>query len=114
RMVDKQRKVEPAQAKIVLQIYKWRAAGWSGQRIARQLNADRVPPPGAGWKRTDTGPNRKNTAKAWRPSAIVGDPSRGVGILNNPLYKGTIIWGRSKWTRSAADSNDRTAERVDQ
>src|SRR5581483_7154375 len=26
----------------------------------------------------------------------------------------TIIWGRSKWTRSAADSNDRTAERVDQ
>src|SRR5581483_9150375 len=72
RMVDKQRKVEPAQAKIVLQIYKWRAAGWSGQRIARQLNADRVPPPGAGWKRTDTGPNRKNTAKAWRPSAIVG------------------------------------------
>ena len=106
-------RVHAEQAKVVLQMYKWRAAGWSGQRIARQLNADGVPSPGAGWNRKDTGPNRKNTAKVWRPSAIVGDPARGVGILNNPLYKGQVVWGRSKWTRSATDSNDRRVETVD-
>jgi site-specific DNA recombinase len=113
-MKDRQRTINAEQAKVVLQMYKWRAAGWSGQRIARQLNADKVPPPGASWNRKDTGPNRKNTAKGWRSSAIVGDPSRGVGILNNPLYKGELVWGRSKWTRSAADSNDRTPEIVEQ
>lgn len=106
------RKVDPEQAKIVLQIYKWRAAGWSGQRIARKLNADGVPPPGAGWNRKNTGPRRKNTAGCWRASAIVGDPRRGVGILNNPLYKGQVVWGRSRWIRSAADSSVRRVEQI--
>lgn len=108
------RKVDPEHAKVVVQIYKWRALGWSGQRIARKLNADGVPPPGAGWNRKDTGPHRKNTGGCWRASAIVGDPGRGVGILNNPMYKGQIVWSRSKWTRSEADSNVRFVERVDE
>ena len=68
--------------------------------------------PGASWNRGDTGPNRKNSASAWTHSAIVGDPKRGVGILNNPLYKGVVVWGRSKWTPSAADSSVRLVKTI--
>lgn len=107
RNVNGGRVIDEQQAEIVREMYKWRASGWSGQRIARQLNVDGVQPPGATWNRTSTGPRRKNTAKTWRPSCIVGDPTRGVGILNNPLYKGLVVWGRSKWTRQARDSNIR-------
>jgi site-specific DNA recombinase len=106
------RTIDAAQAKIVRQIFEWRAQGWSAQRIARRLNDDKVPSPGSTWARTDTSPLRKTT-KGWRPSAIAGDPTRGVGILNNPMYKGQLVWGRSKWTRSAANSNNRTVEMVD-
>jgi hypothetical protein len=37
-------------------------------------------------------------------SAIAGDPTRGVGILNNELYTGRVIWNRFRWVRSVADS----------
>ncbi len=29
------------------------------------------------------------------------------GILNNPLYRGRVVWNRVKWVRSAADSTRR-------
>ncbi len=106
------RTVDPKQAKVVLQIYQWRAAGWSAQRIARHLNDTGVPSPGSTWNRVDTGEHRK-IKSGWRPSAIAGDPARGVGILNNPLYKGQMIWGRSQWIRSAANSKKRRVERVE-
>ncbi len=109
---DKVRTVDPEQAKVVLQIFKWRAAGWSCQRIARQLNEDRVPSPGSTWDRTDTGPRRK-IKKGWRPSAIAGDVTRGVGILNNCQYKGQVVWGRTRWIRSAVNSNNRRVEKID-
>ena len=46
-------------------------------------------------------------------SAIVGDVRRGTGILNNPLYKGDIVWGRSRWIRSLRDSAIRRCEVVE-
>lgn len=110
--VDKVRTIDVEQAKVVRQIFEWRADGWSAQRIARELNERKVPSPGSSWDRRDTGKNRK-TKKGWRPSAIAGDHTRGVGILNNRMYRGEVIWGRSKWTRSAANSNIRTVSAVD-
>jgi DNA invertase Pin-like site-specific DNA recombinase len=109
--VNKVRTVDPEQAKVVLQIFKWRAAGWSCQRIARKLNEDRVPSPGSTWNRVSSGPTRK-TKKGWRPSAIAGDVTRSVGILNNPMYKGQVVWGRSKWTRQATNSDKRKVSKV--
>lgn len=106
------RSINPEQAAIVEKIFTWRAEGWSAQRIARKLNEDGVPSPGASWKRTATGATRK-TQGGWRPSAIAGDHRTGNGILNNPLYKGVQIWSRTKWTRSAADSNNRKVSEVD-
>ncbi|MGC2461200.1 MAG: recombinase family protein, partial [Steroidobacteraceae bacterium] len=104
------REVNPQEAEIVRRIFAWRAEGWSARRIARQLNAERIPPPGAAWKRSDKGTRRKNPAQAWTPSAIAGDPQRGIGVLNNRAYIGEVIWGRSKWVRSAADSAVRKVE----
>lgn len=80
------------QAKTVRQIFEWRAAGWSGKRIAQELNARKVPSSGAVWKRNNSVRNQKRTDGEWVRSAIVGDVRRGTGILNNPIYKGDIVW----------------------
>jgi site-specific DNA recombinase len=40
-------------------------------------------------------------------AVIYGNPARGLGILNNETYRGVVIWNRSKWIRSAADSSKR-------
>lgn len=34
-------------------------------------------------------------------STIRGDPKKFVGILHNPLYRGTIIWGRRDWRKGS-------------
>ena len=30
-------------------------------------------------------------------SAIAGDVTRGIGILNNELYRGRVVWNRVRW-----------------
>jgi hypothetical protein len=40
-------------------------------------------------------------------SAISGDVTRGIGILNNDLYRGHVVWNRMRWLRSATDSSKR-------
>jgi DNA invertase Pin-like site-specific DNA recombinase len=78
------REIDPAQAAIVLEIFQRFAAGASPRAIARELNRRRVPAPRGG---------------SWAFSAIYGNRRSGVGILNNPLYAGRVIWNRSKWVR---------------
>lgn len=93
--------VDALQADVVRQVFEWYASGWSPKAIARELNRRRVPSPGSLWKRVE-----RRTA-GWVPSAIAGDVSRGTGILNNDLYQGVVVWNRSRWVRSAADSAKR-------
>jgi len=102
-----------AQAEIVRQIFEWRASGWSGREIAQELNARAVPSPGAAWKRNGDIPGRKRADGEWVRSAIIGDVRRGTGILNNPIYKGDVVWGRSRWIRSPRDSAIRRCELID-
>ncbi len=83
-------------------IFEMYAAGVSPRNIAATFNAEGIPSPGAGWKRTV----RRQDGK-WLASAIHGDVNRGTGILNNQRYTGLVLWGRSKWTRSARDSKNR-------
>ena len=33
------------------------------------------------------------------PSAIHGNPKRGVGILNNELYVGRLVWNRLRYLK---------------
>lgn len=83
--------IQEEQAAIVRQIFEWRAAGWSGKRIAQELNARKIPAPGAAWKRNQDVRSQKRTDGEWVRSAIVGDIRRGTGILNNPVYKGEVV-----------------------
>ncbi len=102
-----------SQAEVVRQIFEWRSSGWSGRRIAQELNARGVPSPGAAWKRNGAIPERKRSDGQWVRSAIVGDVRRGTGILNNPIYKGDVVWGPSRWVRSPRDSAIRRCELID-
>ena len=96
-----QMEIEPRQADVVRQIFEWYASGWSPKMISRELSRRRVPSPGMAWSR------KEPRARGWMVSAIAGDVTRGIGILNNELYSGRVIWNRTRWVRSAADSAKR-------
>ena len=94
--------IDATEAPIVRRIFEMYAAGASPRGIAATFNAEGIPSPGAGWKRSA----RRQDGK-WLASAIHGDVNRGTGILNNRRYIGITLWGRSEWKRSAADSKKR-------
>ncbi len=93
--------IDREQAAVVKRIFEMFAEGYSPRGIAEKLNAERVPSPGARWNR-----DARRTV-GWVASAIHGNPARGLGILNNETYRGAVIWNRSRWIRSAADSSRR-------
>jgi site-specific DNA recombinase len=93
--------IEPQQAQVVREIYSMYAGGWSPKAIAAELNRRGVASPGAAWHRTARRP------RGWMVSAIAGDARRGLGILNNSVYCGRVVWNRIRWVRSAADSSKR-------
>lgn len=75
--------IVPAEAATVVRIFEEFAAGVSERQIAWGLNADGIPPPRSG-KRKSTG----FKAPAWGPNTLTGNAARGTGILNNMLYIG--------------------------
>lgn len=83
--------IEPTQAEVVRRINRDFAAGQSSIQIATALNLAKVPGPRGG---------------EWNASTIRGDPKKLVGILNNPLYVGKLVWGRREW-RKNPDSDRR-------
>jgi site-specific DNA recombinase len=88
------RQIDPEQANVVLSIFTWYADGFSARWIAGELNRQNVHSPGASWNR-----RAKRKDGSWLASAISGDPRKGVGILNNDLYRGVYVWNRSRWVR---------------
>ncbi len=85
------REIDEAQAAVVERIFRDFAAGRSAGQIATALNEERVPSPRGG---------------EWNASTIRGDPKKLVGILNNPLYRGQMVWNRREW-RKNPDSDAR-------
>ncbi|MEO1222408.1 MAG: recombinase family protein, partial [Pseudomonadota bacterium] len=79
-----ERSIKPEQAEIIRRIYRDYAAGRSPRAIAVQLNAKEVPGP---------------TGRGWTPSAIHGNRRRGIGILNNEIYIGTLVWNRQQFIK---------------
>jgi hypothetical protein len=71
--------------------------------------------PDGGYSVSDihSGRSPKRTDGEWVRSAIIGDVRRGTGILNNPVYEGEVVWGRSRWIRSPRDSTIRKCEVVE-
>jgi site-specific DNA recombinase len=91
--------IDDAQAKWVRQIFVWYADGWSPIKIANELNGRQVPPPGA-FRRKYVG------TPTWSAGSLQGDLSHGTGLLNNPLYRGLYVWGRSRREKDP-DTNSR-------
>ena len=98
-VVAVRREPDPAQAKIVKEIFAHYAEGWSPRTIADDLNRRRIPSPGSTWKRVV----RRKDAK-WLGSAI-------VAMLDNPLYIGKYIWNRSTWAKDPDTGKKQRKER---
>ncbi len=76
--------VDEEQAERVRRIFGEYVAGRSVQRIAHELNEQRVPAPRSG---------------TWAASCIYGSSKQGTGLLNNELYIGRVIWNRRQWVK---------------
>lgn len=87
--------IDEPKAAIVREIFEAYAAGRSGQRIAADLNARRIPSPRGG---------------TWAVSALYGNSAKGSGILHNEAYIGRIIWNRSQWVK---DPDTQRRQRLD-
>src|SRR5262245_13220923 len=70
------RVINPAQAAVVRRIFAWSAEGWGITRMAKQLNAEGISPPRGG-------------AHGWAPSAV-------REMLYNELYRGRVVWNRTR------------------
>ena len=79
-----ERVIAQEQAEIVLRIFTDYAAGVSPREIARKLNVERVPGP---------------RGEDWKDTTIRGQAHRGTGILNNELYVGRLVYGRTRFVK---------------
>ncbi len=82
-----ERRINPAEARVVVRIFEAFAAGRSPRAIAKDLNAEGVPGP---------------KGRAWRDTTIRGQVERGTGILNNALYVGRLEWNRCSYVKNPA------------
>jgi site-specific DNA recombinase len=78
------RTINPAEAAVVCRIFSDYLSGKSSRTIAWELNKEGVPGP---------------QGSQWGPSTIHGNPKRGVGILNNELYIGRLVWNRLRYLK---------------
>jgi DNA invertase Pin-like site-specific DNA recombinase len=70
------RHINPDQAKVIGRIFELYAAGFGLSRIAKTLNDEGVPPP-------------RQKRHGWAPSCI-------REMLYRPLYRGEIVWNKTK------------------
>lgn len=78
------RTINETEAATVRRIFADYLAGQSSRTIAMKLNREGVPGP---------------QGKEWGPTTIHGNPKRGVGILNNELYVGKLVWNRLRYLK---------------
>lgn len=85
--------IDPEQARWVRWIFEQYADGMSPVKIVEELNRQGVPPPGVFYRR------RSSHRPSWCGSALHGNPKYGLGMLNCLLYKGELVWGRSRFEK---------------
>jgi DNA invertase Pin-like site-specific DNA recombinase len=79
-----EREIDPSRAAIIQRIFKEYADGMAPRQIAARLNREAVPSPRGG---------------QWNASTINGNRRRRIGILNNELYLGRIIYNRQRFLK---------------
>jgi len=72
------------EAAVLRRIYADYLAGRSTRDIAGDLNREGVKPP---------------RGHAWAASTLIGNPKRGNGLLQNPIYDGRLIWNRTRMVK---------------
>ncbi len=77
--------VHPAEADVVCRIFASYAAGDGIKAIAKRLNAEGVATP------RPRG-HQRNRPRCWSPNAI-------REMLRNELYRGELVWNRSRWVK---------------
>ncbi|MGC4059965.1 MAG: recombinase family protein [Aquabacterium sp.] len=88
--------IDEAQAQHVRAIFARYAAGDSVRSIVLDLNARRIPGPRGG---------------TWAASALNGSAQKGLGLLNNELYIGRVVWNRRQWLKCPDTGARRYVER---
>ena len=83
-MTTGEREINSQEAAIVRRIFESYAAGASPKQIAKTLNSEGV---------------RGPQGSLWNPSTIHGNPKRGIGMLNNELYVGRMVWNRQRFVK---------------
>lgn len=78
------RAIDVTEAQVIRRIFEEFAVGSSPLAIARKLNAEGVPGPGA---------------RSWGDTTIRGHAGRGTGILRNELYVGRLVWNRQRYLK---------------
>ena len=73
------RQINPTEAAIVRRIFEMSAAGTGYTRIAKELNAEGAPAPRA----------QRGRPSSWGPSSV-------HEVLRRPLYRGEIVWNRTR------------------
>src|SRR5499427_5531586 len=82
------RVINPAQAAVVRRIFESSADGWGITRIAKQLNAEGISPPRGG-------------EHGWAPSAV-------REMLYHELYRGRVLWNRTRKTHRRGTKTQET------
>src|SRR5574341_1736769 len=92
---------DPEQAELVRSIYEWYADGTGMAGIAARLNNKRVPSP----RQAQRHRARHNGIGAgWDLSTV-------RVILSNEIYRGRLVWNRSKWVREPGSRRRRRVAR---
>ncbi len=81
RYVNGLREINENEAIIIRRIFREIADGIPVASIAKALNDEKIPSPSGG---------------RWRAHSIRGERNRGKGILNNELYRGWLIYNRTR------------------
>lgn len=76
--------IDEREAQHVRWIFEQAAAGRSPRSIVYELNARGIASARGG---------------TWAVSALVGSAARGLGLLQNELYIGRVIWNRRQWLK---------------
>jgi site-specific DNA recombinase len=79
-----QRTINLAEAEIIRRIFREYGAGKGPLAIVREFNREGLHGPSGG---------------RWNSSALLGSPKRRNGILNNELYRGTIVYNRQRFIK---------------
>ena len=83
-MTTGEREINSEEAAVVRRIFESYTAGASPKQIAKTLNGEGV---------------RGPQGSLWNPSTIHGNPKRGIGMLNNELYIGRMVWNRQRFVK---------------